>query len=67
MRFKHLLYLFPVTDLNWTKKKIGKVQMIIFVFLDIDLYNKEILFCGGSDSKESACNMGDLGRIRGFG
>ena len=24
-------------------------------------------FCGGSDSKESACNVGDLGSIPGLG
>ena len=65
-----------VTELNWTKRftvyfckgrqkeggNLGRVRMVIMYFFFFNMR-----FPGGSDSKESACNAGDLGSIPGLG
>jgi len=40
---------------------------VVFTILNGTSYNTRSGFSGGSDSKEYACNAGDLGSIPGFG
>ena len=40
-------------------------SMCVYVYIDIDVLCMG--FPGGSDSKESSCNVGDLGLIPGLG
>ena len=50
-------------------RKLGKKQMFLwfgFSFLP-PLFICAVIFPSGSDDKESACNEGDLGSIRGLG
>ena len=48
---------------------VAKVKKIIIYTIWLSLLSLDILmgFPGGSDGKESACNVGDLGSIPGLG
>ena len=37
------------------------------IYVNVDIYDLPGFFSGGSESKESACNAGDLGSITGLG
>ena len=37
------------------------------LLLDINIGSISCIYCGGSDGKESACTVGDLGSIPGLG
>ena len=52
------------------KKEVQKIFEVIFsviVLVCVILIRRFLGFSGGSDSKESACNAGDLGSIPGLG
>ena len=52
------------------KKEVQKIFEVIFsviVLVCVILIRRFLGFSGGSDSKESACNAGDLGLIPGWG
>ena len=42
-------------------------SVLMFAFLLHLRYGPLVGFCGGSDSKKSTCNVGDLGSIPGLG
>ena len=42
-------------------------SVLTFAFLLHLRYGPLVGFCGGSDSKKSTCNVGDLGSIPGLG
>ena len=48
------------------ESQLTEIQFSIWVLLNDNCYNKWGFPCG-SDSKESACNVGDLGLIPGSG
>jgi len=43
------------------------IAVNMYIDVNIDVYDLAGFFSGGSESKESACNAGDLGSIPGLG
>ena len=60
--------LYTMLYVNYISESWGKIQMFLcFVFSFLPpLFIYAIIFPGGSDDKESACNVGDLGLIPGL-
>ena len=61
----------PTSFLNpisaWPALGPPRPPLTAFIMVDIDMYSHEYCSNGGSDSKESICNAGDLGSIPGSG